>query len=1537
VREHEDNFVKNVNHIDERYGILQDSIKNTFLADKNNIISNVLFNFSNLISNLNTDLIYEGSSNLYYNDVNFNRFFNELTFDNMQDGSLNRFIVNDKYCGDLNILGVLTTSNIDIMGDISIIHANIYQSGSLLLTSSNGVNLQMVRNKALLYNNNSNCILLVGNNYVGINNIEPLYELDVSGIIISDKITGEGKDLYDINIKDKSTSELREGSNLYFTDERLETMINVSNLDYYINEHIVNRESIFELQSNYISNDSNVLILQYDLNYYDKTSNDIMKHITDHSIGFSNNVMMDNIYFNNILNDIDYNASNSHNWVSYDIYNSIARINISNYIASSYRDISNYIDNTCNIYYKKIDNVLNVNQSNYYFVCNKSLYDYMFDTDFNLSNCIVSYLDKVDKYDEIDELIGDVSQEIMDYSSNILEMFNKEKNIAMISNLYRGDKILHINFSNVIIDNKNNYNFKMYNQDINTITSNIYFKGYNKENENMISTSNVYLYNNKYEDANMIVKKMNNEGFVIHFAFKADYTQNTPIFYIGNNYISLLNIKLLYGYLYVCIGNQKNSIVLISSDPIYEKTWYIVDIVASIVDGFVSMKMYLNAEMQSTYLLDDSYEYSRNEQTVIYNDALKYVNQMVVVEPLLLPIYLENREYYIVFDSSDYIYNVYVTKSIKCDIFMIGGGGGGGYNYGGGGGAGAYYYSKSYNLSAGNYTFKVGGGGVGESETYSAANGGDTVIMMSNIDIIRCRGGGHGGSIINKNFEGGKGGCGGGGIGWDMIANGSRIYVGGVADNIGTSGIGNAGGNGYNSFTKNILSGGGGGGIGGVGQSASLTQKEGGNGGDGLMINIRGRQEVYGGGGGGGEWATYTSSPAGLGGGAIVNGNYVRVGGSAGRTTGQLGENGKNNTGSGGGSGKSANGGFGGSGIIIIRYTEEADLSIILGCSNLLDTFEDNNNYSNGIRYTNTYYSNSLTIASNYEHFNIIYNSNSVNKNIINAFDLHNVINIENGHNYYITDVETNIVLKTGFYFFRLDIENIISADLFIGKHTDNDYINVANYYDGNFTSNMVMKNPLYIVEGYYRMHLRMMYDTVVDDYLAVKYSYSKKWNDKYYNLFDGGKIRYMFCGVLHDVIFEDIKSIPMLITSNVEMIFAGNKYNSCNLLNIQDFKILNNPMNIGAEYSIKNILYNGYENGMETIKYKIRVNKWQEVDEKKIYYNEGNVGIGNTIPSTATLDVQTGDSLMNSIKTNKSVWTNTGVIISSDERIKKNMIDMNDDCALGNILKIEPKIYNYVENRRSKDVYGFIAQQIKDIIPNAVRIEKTFIPNIYSYIKIENDVFVMEKMNDNDDKIKIGDRILLIDESGNRYIYNVVDKDGEMYSVKSCDGCVIRGDNIFAYGTYVNDFHVLDKSYIYTMNIGAIQELYRRHMKMEGVMEMISNYDSIEDLIKSFDDKLNCVESKGGKVELCIGKYTEIMQDILKLRYANIELMKSMQNSQIISNSNLFDEIRNENIEMRMMNEKIMDEYNELQDCIINYKNEIISMMAIMKMKNIL
>ena len=43
----------------------------------------------------------------------------------------------------------------------------------------------------------------------------------------------------------------------------------------------------------------------------------------------------------------------------------------------------------------------------------------------------------------------------------------------------------------------------------------------------------------------------------------------------------------------------------------------------------------------------------------------------------------------------------------------------------------------------------------------------------------------------------------------------------------------------------------------------------------------------------------------------------------------------------------------------------------------------------------------------------------------------------------------------------------------------------------------------------------------------------------------------------------------------------------------------------------------------------------------------------------------------------------------------------------------------------------------------------------------------------------------------------------------------------MFVYGTKVNDFHALDKTYIYTLNVSATQELHR---KITAQQEEINN-----------------------------------------------------------------------------------------------------------------
>ena len=81
----------------------------------------------------------------------------------------------------------------------------------------------------------------------------------------------------------------------------------------------------------------------------------------------------------------------------------------------------------------------------------------------------------------------------------------------------------------------------------------------------------------------------------------------------------------------------------------------------------------------------------------------------------------------------------------------------------------------------------------------------------------------------------------------------------------------------------------------------------------------------------------------------------------------------------------------------------------------------------------------------------------------------------------------------------------------------------------------------------------------------------------------------------------------------------------------------------------------------------------------------------------------------------------------SSDTRIKEDIEDINDDSALNMILSIEPKTYKYIDKvaKGDKKVYGFIAQHIKEVLPDAVSLEPSYIPNIMLLADYDNEIRV--------------------------------------------------------------------------------------------------------------------------------------------------------------------------------------------------------------------
>lgn len=256
---------------------------------------------------------------------------------------------------------------------------------------------------------------------------------------------------------------------------------------------------------------------------------------------------------------------------------------------------------------------------------------------------------------------------------------------------------------------------------------------------------------------------------------------------------------------------------------------------------------------------------------------------------------------------------------------------------------------------------------------------------------------------------------------------------------------------------------------------------------------------------------------------------------------------------------------------------------------------------------------------------------------------------------------------------------------------------------------------------------------------------------------------------------------------------------------------------------------------------------------QKYIYYDEGKVGIciQNPVPYTNlhvgvsnlifseqgmkafnvfTSGIQTSNTVDNVCSIfESSIWSKGNVATASDARIKTNISDINDDSALQQIMMIKPKTYNYIDPfKGTSNVYGFIAQQIKEIIPEAVSTIKNTVPNIFAVGECSSNLIYLDHSNIIELLQFIGKKISIIDYNGEYGIYTLKGID----YVRNCIEVDknIMTDKVFVYGTEVEDFHILDKSYIFTLNVCATQTLGRELDFIELQVKELENLLNISD-----------------------------------------------------------------------------------------------------------
>ena len=125
--------------------------------------------------------------------------------------------------------------------------------------------------------------------------------------------------------------------------------------------------------------------------------------------------------------------------------------------------------------------------------------------------------------------------------------------------------------------------------------------------------------------------------------------------------------------------------------------------------------------------------------------------------------------------------------------------------------------------------------------------------------------------------------------------------------------------------------------------------------------------------------------------------------------------------------------------------------------------------------------------------------------------------------------------------------------------------------------------------------------------------------------------------------------------------------------------------------------------------------------------------GAWNVSTSTGIPTNQTVNNFIDCVAFfNGSILTTSWVGSSSSCKIKKDIEELNDNECLNKLLLSKPCKYRYIDDNKNLDpvkkVYGFIAEEVKQVLPEAIDdTTEQLIPNIYKLGKIENEILTIE------------------------------------------------------------------------------------------------------------------------------------------------------------------------------------------------------------------
>ena len=246
-------------------------------------------------------------------------------------------------------------------------------------------------------------------------------------------------------------------------------------------------------------------------------------------------------------------------------------------------------------------------------------------------------------------------------------------------------------------------------------------------------------------------------------------------------------------------------------------------------------------------------------------------------------------------------------------------------------------------------------------------------------------------------------------------------------------------------------------------------------------------------------------------------------------------------------------------------------------------------------------------------------------------------------------------------------------------------------------------------------------------------------------------------------------------------------------------------------------------------------------------------------------------------------------VVIGSDKRMKKNITEITDGTmSLQLFRKIKCSTFEYVDKftHTPYKVHGFIAQDVKDVVPESVHLVPDYLPNFYCNCLVEkysiqdndktetfrvyipaNDVKKLIFTGNHNEMTGIEYKTVTggpaSDASGNQNFKvkfkDSSDNDVEVITTRIIDdfsflievplndkgeNTVIKEDTYFLYGQLVDDFHKIDNDHIHNIATAALQEVDRQQQADKArIAELEATVATQQSLINDILERLKKVE----------------------------------------------------------------------------------------------